>query len=108
MTDGMSITHGENSVELAGQCDLIPGVKRCTFNDLVWVVTKAYSAGREGLFCQRYCKNPLHETEEACHPHNAHYDGYPPSFSSSCLGALMLRQRMRKPRVGKTWLSHGH
>jgi hypothetical protein len=57
----MSVAHGENSVESAGKCevDLVPGTRRCTFNNLVGVATKAYSAGREGLFAGTIAKTPF-------------------------------------------------
>jgi len=61
MTDRMSIMHGENSVESACKCevDLVPGMRRCTFNNLVGVATKAYGAGREGLFASAIAKTPF-------------------------------------------------
>ena len=61
VADRTSIAHGEDSVELAGKCgvDLIPGAGRTTFDDLVWVATKAYGAGREGLSASATAKTPF-------------------------------------------------
>jgi hypothetical protein len=61
MTDRTSVAHGESLVESAGKCevDLVPGAQKHTFDNLVGVATKAYGAGREGLFASAIAKTPF-------------------------------------------------